>query len=128
MPLAEHDSLCSFDGVNNSVSIHVPLAEHDIIVIDIAISLDVSIHVPLAEHDNIPINARFRVFSFNSRAPRGARPRTGSTARPLSSFNSRAPRGARLYAAFILPGRKISFNSRAPRGARLNRVERLQDT
>ena len=33
----------------------------------------VSIHVPLAEHDA----------------------RTGSTARPLSSFNSRAPRGAR---------------------------------
>ena len=57
-----------------SVSIHVPLAEHDSSLLIDKFLVYVSIHVPLAEHD--PAWERIAAVkkSFNSRAPRGARP------------------------------------------------------
>ena len=80
-------------------------------------SLLVSIHVPLAEHDGNRLPAFPVQLRFNSRAPRGARPRLALRPDRTTGFNSRAPRGARRpfsskrYWSF-------SFNSRAPRGAR----------
>ena len=58
------------------VSIHVPLAEHDVDMITADEVREVSIHVPLAEHDEQPIALAAQRASFNSRAPRGARPLT----------------------------------------------------
>jgi len=61
--------------IDFAVSIHVPLAEHDDMLLDAIKASRVSIHVPLAEHD-MAYNAKSSASgSFNSRAPRGARPR-----------------------------------------------------
>ena len=57
------------------VSIHVPLAEHDRKQRASCGLFLVSIHVPLAEHDVPPVGFVQTDESFNSRAPRGARPR-----------------------------------------------------
>ena len=59
---------------HGKVSIHVPLAEHDSRFGRLSGLKPVSIHVPLAEHD---LEEALKVLpgtSFNSRAPRGARP------------------------------------------------------
>ena len=56
------------------VSIHVPLAEHDPPQAVQDLDLIVSIHVPLAEHDGLARKLAWFEPSFNSRAPRGARP------------------------------------------------------
>ena len=80
-------------------------------------SFVVSIHVPLAEHDYPFFSTSPRFQSFNSRAPRGARPFAELKAAERTSFNSRTPRGARRIASLI-PNEASSFNSRAPRGAR----------
>ena len=55
------------------VSIHVPLAEHDLTAAEIIEVVKVSIHVPLAEHDRWRRLPSAYSWSFNSRAPRGAR-------------------------------------------------------
>ena len=95
VPLAEHDSALNFNtivyrGFNSRaprgarpvlnlapvavvVSIHVPLAEHDLIDGRGSSRAGVSIHVPLAEHDVRLRHGRRYPYSFNSRAPRGAR-------------------------------------------------------
>ena len=100
--------------------------------------------MPLAEHD-LPVSVSHNTTqSFNSRAPRGARPEYSCKPNPNNRFNSRAPRGARLgytipylsqtYVSIHVPLaehdvavakyllRPDSFNSRAPRGARPNAI------
>ena len=74
----------------------MPLAEHDLQGNALALDLQVSIHVPLAEHDLAEEDPRVYQMSFNSRAPRGARPLFMEMGTGKTSFNSRAPRGARL--------------------------------
>ena len=88
--------------------------------------------------------------SFNSRAPRGARPGSAPGKAASKRFNSRAPRGARRSANMAklkrekvsthaphagrasLPGADtdllLCFNSRAPRGARPSRAVRSTGT
>ena len=73
VPLAEHDAEACGVSTGTIVSIHVPLAEHDVSADVLAGLIDVSIHVPLAEHDMMGRSAKPVVYSFNSRAPRGAR-------------------------------------------------------
>ena len=104
----------------------MPLAEHDVDVPEQVKSLMVSIHVPLAEHD-IPTFVLVDSFSsFNSRAPRGARPDTHRICSTAGHcFNSRAPRGARPQ-GFSVRHRAERFNSRAPRGARPNKVQKAR--
>ena len=63
-------------------------------------------------------------LSFNSRAPRGARPRITTTYTGVFSFNSRAPRGARPVSAhaakadqsfqFTCPSRSTTILERVP--------------
>ena len=77
------------------VSIHVPLAEHDDPAAAPAEDEDVSIHVPLAEHDPVLSVIPQPNYSFNSRAPRGARHAALRRRQREFCFNSRAPRGAR---------------------------------
>ena len=77
VPLAEHDVEGKIPERVVQVSIHVPLAEHDVNPRTIARRLRVSIHVPLAEHDAVLRRLAERRQSFNSRAPRGARPCAG---------------------------------------------------
>ena len=77
------------------VSIHVPLAEHDVSALPRSSDMRVSIHVPLAEHDGNAVQTYGMIYSFNSRAPRGARLRHLDALERVRGFNSRAPRGAR---------------------------------
>ena len=97
VPLAEHDLRPQAGGAGTKVSIHVPLAEHDAVYMmagylllmfqftcpsrsttgllkDTTADPPVSIHVPLAEHDRQGSGFWRSSRSFNSRAPRGARP------------------------------------------------------
>ena len=96
MPLAEHDAQHQLDKCGgNGVSIHVPLAEHDRVPQPLTALREVSIHVPLAEHDVCHVYISPFCKSFNSRAPRGARPEETKNTPKEAGFNSRAPRGAR---------------------------------
>ena len=98
----------ALNGQEMTVSIHVPLAEHD--------------HVPLAEHDPKCAKPLRQPGSFNSRAPRGARPVVLTLILDLYSFNSRAPRGARPESfipveqaalfQFTCPSRSTTYKSR----------------
>ena len=101
VPLAEHDSTSSRDTPHLiPVSIHVPLAEHDRFQGLAFADVYVSIHVPLAEHDCFGRAMSDEKSSFNSRAPRGARPEEETAKVGVKlSFNSRAPRGARPLSA-----------------------------
>ena len=125
---------------SGGVSIHAPRVGRDIGRRGRRSMYRVSIHAPRVGRDPGSGCLLWRVRSFNSRAPRGARrPRMDLCPR-RDSFNSRAPRGARHKQPFVHADRlgvsihaprvgrdwefgerhhrADSFNSRAPRGAR----------
>ena len=140
VPLAEHDLLDFTFLVLWSVSIHVPLAEHDRSQSAMRSMLKVSIHVPLAEHDQRLCTIASIAWSFNSRAPRGARPcpgifcgisrqfqftcpsrstTTGSSEEPQEpEVSIHVPLAEHDTPASINATAVSCFNSRAPRGAR----------
>ena len=112
----------ALNGQEMTVSIHVPLAEHDVSPRTAHRLCYVSIHVPLAEHDPKCAKPLRQPGSFNSRAPRGARPVVLTLILDLYSFNSRAPRGARPESfipveqaalfQFTCPSRSTTYKSR----------------
>ena len=140
VPLAEHDLVAPVELRLFEVSIHVPLAEHDPSYCVSPDRLCVSIHVPLAEHDQVIIHPPRIQESFNSRAPRGARPRSRRSRLSRRSFQFTCPSRSTTPGQDQRPGRcQVSihvplaehdlpcavsfalgarFNSRAPRGAR----------
>ena len=77
--------------VCDDVSIHVPLAEHDRKILKSFSGRLVSIHVPLAEHDIRGIIYANQIQSFNSRAPRGARPGVNRSFPPTLKFQFTCP-------------------------------------
>ena len=103
------------------VSIHAPHAGRDRSCSCSSVSVRVSIHAPHAGRDN---NARRCVrarFSFNPRAPCGARLVVALTILRRSCFNPRAPCGARLPIQTVSP-RLPGFQSTRPmRGATVPR-------
>ena len=117
MPLAEHDEVNPCAPTGKVVSIHVPLAEHDRATAAGATQYLVSIHVPLAEHDVCILLLLYRLFCFNSRAPRGARLMEGATIESCIPFQFTCPSRSTTRPFHQMPG-QYSFNSRAPRGAR----------
>ena len=138
VPLAEHDLVSVFAGFRSVVSIHVPLAEHDLVAEMAHRDTGVSIHVPLAEHDTSQLSASHWVESFNSRAPRGARPLRNACCGSCVSIHVPLAEHDRsswlhwtaLHVSIHVPLaehdpsapatvlQSLSFNSRAPRGAR----------
>ena len=91
VPLAEHDADIHAWLNGFEVSIHVPLAEHDSDLCSGRRTPAVSIHVPLAEHDKKPGAPGRMLFSFNSRAPRGARQDPRRRRAPLCAFQFTCP-------------------------------------
>ena len=78
---------------------------------------DVSIHAPRVGRDQQGGCQHGYVFSFNPRAPCGARPCLASSLYTSCSFNPRAPCGAR-HPEVGREGQDPRFNPRAPCGAR----------
>ena len=110
VPLAEHDVLSPPQPVSHRVSIHVPLAEHDSSDYWRARQDIVSIHVPLAEHDLLPSPEWSGDDSFNSRAPRGARPMATALPATPTTFQFTCPsRSTTGMSIFIVRLSKFQF-------------------
>jgi len=107
------------------VSIHAPRVGRDHGRVARPQSYRVSIHAPRVGRDFRRL-AMASVFEcFNSRAPRGARPRQTQPP-PTCSVSIHAPRVGRDATARMVRARRIRFNSRAPRGARPPRSRRAR--